>query len=180
VQRLLIVALLWLAVVGAACGSQPRGGDVLYSGFKGRVISDNEASSHGRAMLSDWAHDTSGRQVSDLRKTVACKPPAGFLKRLRAAAAPFEVKAVVCYGMRRFAPAIVIESDQYVQLSRAIMGIAGNARGAGNRFPIFVEAVDSRGIPYSILMTWVSTSGGSVFPWARADALWPCARCHTV
>jgi hypothetical protein len=116
VRRLLIVALLLLAVVGAACGSQPRGGDVLYSGFKGRVISDSEAASTGRAMLLGWAQDESGRQISDLRQTVACKPPVGFVKRLRAAAAPFEVKAVICYGKRRFAPAIVIESDQYVQL----------------------------------------------------------------
>jgi hypothetical protein len=92
----------------------------------------------------------------------------------------FVVKAVVCYGKRRFAPVIVIESDQYVQLSRAIMGITGHARGAGNRFPILAEAVDSRGIPYSILMSWVTASAGTVHPWARADALWPCARCHTV
>jgi hypothetical protein len=86
----------------------------------------------------------------------------------------FTVRTVSCPEKGRFAPSIVAESNDYVRLAHALGSIRlalDPLSNDGFAYPCFVEAVDSRGIPYAAAFD-VGRAGGQ---WARADALYPFA-----
>ena len=185
---LLLIAPLLLA----AGGSRSPDWSILYSGVSGppsphaahpRRVTDAQASANARSALEQW--------LSAIRKHAedsafsdehfASPATSEFLVRLNQAAHSygFIVRQVTMRHPRQLAPEVVIESDDFVRLSHALGPIenaidpSDPARTNDREYEaIFIEAVDSRGIPYSIVSNALRGQiEGS--QWARADALYP-------
>ena len=176
-----VLALVPLIGVGQAAAARPPGSAVLYSGLTGigpnatkHVVSDAEALRVGGSNVTLWLRFVRGRSGGDVEERFRCVLPDGVLAMLHQESGRygFSVKTVSCYEKDGSAPLVVVEGDHYIATARAItavQSILDRLTRSESVFPFFVEAVDSRGVPYAEVFHFDHEDGG----WVRADALEP-------
>jgi hypothetical protein len=181
--RRLLISVVVLAVNGGLASGSNGGGptSVLYSGVTGpdgvkTVITDARAVSEEHLLLVSWLKETRGLYDTKLEQNFPCPSEPAFTAALGRASATYRVavRSVTCHqspqmrAVERFAPLIVIESDHYVRTAAAIDRLQ-RAVDPMSLYPVFIEAVDDRGVPYAAAFH-VYNEGGE---WARADPLLP-------
>jgi hypothetical protein len=182
-------ALLALLLLGlcTACGSNRRA--ILYAGIRPGVaghrivISDARARAMARNVTAQWLAGL----AADAKRSSDHFPNLSegvFRLRLEAAASQYGFKIVRLhfYKPRQLAPYVVVETEHYLRLSRAIPTIAqlldphaGHADQSGWTYEgFYFQGNDERGIPFVIVSDL--TRGqveGSQF--ARSEELYPYA-----
>jgi hypothetical protein len=174
-------AALMISVGSVSAANGPRSSGVLFSGVTGpgpsgtkHVVSDAEAARDAQLAERGWLQAIRGRTTTNLYHVFPCRIPDGFESALTrtSTAYGFEVKSVSCHESQHFAPLVVIQSADYVQVAHALGPVRTtiDPRGqSGYTYPLFIEAVDGQGVPYVAAFNFGNAGG----QWARADALYP-------
>jgi hypothetical protein len=170
-----------LMVAGCASSSS-----VLYSGVslngtgKGTVITDAAAVRDAKGIRSHWLGET-GRRSSQRFPGL---PEAEFRRRLAAASARyhFTVETAQFRHAGQATPLVVLRTDRYVALARAIPAIEQSldphkkAREdwLGWTFRgFYLEAQDERGVPFVVVNNVIGLRSAAGGQWARSDPLFP-------
>jgi hypothetical protein len=184
-RRRLLSALgaFTVALMVAGCASSRS---VLYSGVtfgltgKRTVVTDAAAVRDAKGIRRHWLGET-GRHSSQRFPNL---PKAEFSRRLAAAAARyhFTVKTAQFRHAGQVTPLVVLRTDRYVALARAIPSIEQSldphkrAREdwSGWTFRAFyLEAQDERGVPFVVVENVIGRGSAAGGQWARSDALFP-------
>ena len=184
-----------LAAGLASASNSPGSASVLFSGRTGldgikRIIGDADAVSQERLFRVSWLKLARGLYDANLGQNFACPPEPAFVASLRRVSRldSFTVRSVTCHQSPQtktvvpFAPLVVIESDNYVRTAAAVSSIFRAVDPLTSNpyiidpytspqplYPVFIELVDDRGVPYAAVSHFANGSG----EWARANALFP-------
>lgn len=192
-----MVALgLVLVSVAVAGVSLLREGDddhgILHEGIRVgltqevRRYSDNQARKVGRSTEAMWRHELVQRAADAPRQTFANLDPRTLRARLAAAARHhgFEVVSVDLLRSKRLAPRIVVRSDDYLRMARAMPAILRTIDSkvrttddrTGWRFEgFYFEADDGHGVPFALAFNFLRGPSAGGGQWARSERLSPFA-----
>ena len=182
-----VLVLLVVGVVVAGCASSRS---VLYGGVsfgvtgKKTVVTDAAAARDGKRIRKHWlAEIARRRRESGLRFRNLSRP--AFRSRLAAAAARdhFTVERLQFVHSGQVTPLVVLRTDRYVALARAIPSIAssldpqhGPQDWQGWSFgALYLEAQDERGVPFVVVTNVIGSGTATGGQWARSDRLFPYA-----
>ena len=194
------IVILALVLIGAAAVGAliARGGDdrtsVLHEGIvlHGRVgydglvkrFSDDEARAAAQSAEAAWRRSLRSRADAAPGQHFSNLAPERLRARLKAAARrnDFEVVSVDLLRPKELAPRIVVRTDDYMRLARAMPEILRtldpkartNDDRTGWRYEgFFFEARDGHDVPFALVFNFWRGPGGGGGQWARSERLYP-------